>query len=108
MDCRTSLTTRALTGTYAPNPKTLTYSASATPVDYMTTWLNLFTEGDAADCPVTECELMDGSCSTTPAINTNLYITAGSTAGTPWALKYMVNVEAGWTQTFCYRCIGTA
>ena len=51
---------------------------------------------------------MDATCSSTPAINTNFYITAGGTGGTPWALTAKQDAVEGWPyQTFCIKCLGT-
>jgi hypothetical protein len=84
----------------------LPYSSSATPVDYTSTWLKLFTTVDNINCPVTSCLLMDATCSTTPTANANFYI---NSAGSPWELKYKRNVLAGWAeQTFCVKCSGAS
>jgi hypothetical protein len=90
------------------NPKVYIYASGATDT-YMPSWsTTLYTNSESTGCPVSECVLMDATCSSTPAINTNFYITAGGTGGTPWALTANKGVEDGWTQTFCYQCKGTS
>jgi len=107
MDCTTTLAVITPGTVNAPaSTLVLPYSSSATPVDYTSTWLKLFTTVDNVNCPVTSCLLMDATCSTTPTANANFYI---NSAGSPWELKYKRNVVAGWAeQTFCVKCSGAS
>ena len=88
MDCDTTLALKAQGVTDVPSSTVvLTYSTSATPYVYVDSWLKLFTTVDDVSCPVTFCLLMDGTCSTTPAANTNFYMLPVGSIASPWALS---------------------
>ena len=88
MDCTTSVATLAQGATGVPsNDIILPYTTSATPYDYVDSWLKLFSEVDGTNCPVTSCLLMNTDCTTTPAVNTNFYMLLVGAIANPWALS---------------------
>jgi hypothetical protein len=97
MDCNQALTTKTGAGGSLSNPLSLTYDSVSPTGIYEAGYTALFDNADPTGCPITECLLMDGTCSTTPAVNANFYITSAGTGGTPWSLNYNKGLEAGWT-----------
>jgi len=108
MDCSSgsAMTTKASNVANVPvNPLLVTYSASATLLDYTSTYLNIFEHLDPTNCPVTSCTLMANGCNSGLAVSTSFFLTAAST---PWRVQMKQNVQIGWGEiNFCYECVGT-
>ena len=108
MDCSTgsALTTKSAGAPDVPvTPWLITYSASATLLDYVDNYDKIFTHSDPTNCPVTSCTLMTNGCGSGLTVSTSFYLTAAST---PWSVKMKQNVLIGWGEIdFCYKCVGT-
>ena len=103
-DCSTALTTKTPN---QANPLVIPYNSGGD-LTYEEGNTDLFENLEPIGCPVTECLLMNGGCTSVPGVSTNFWITPGGTGGAPWALFAKRDVEDGWGQiTFCYKCIGT-
>ena len=81
------------------NPAAIPYNSAGLRVEVVTDWTAIFTNNQPTDCPLTQCELMDSSCSSS---STSLNV--GLTSSPSYGITGSETNPVGYSEQVCFRC----